>query len=438
MRTPDMSERPRPHRAGRLLLAGAALFGTAFAGTAVGLSDATAAAASVHVVNALSVSCPAPVTATCVTVGNVSTTGGVIPGLFEGTVVGADAYLSYLNSTQGGVNGRKISLLTADDQLNGDNNRIDTQELLPKVFAFVGSYSLDDQNGATILAQNPTVPNVSEGLSLYATDLPNTFSISPVHNGWGEGGFLYFKKHDPQATQHVGILIAQESSAQQQAVGLIGAMQHVGFHIAYQSEIGPLDSQFTTQVLAMQHAGVQFVDLTVMDVQDAEKIVEEMNQQGFHPAVIESAGPIYTDGFVSAVGGASVADGIYLDQSYPLYLGKDASTIPADKTFLTWVNKVQPGFQPDLFTLFGWAEAQLFAQSLASTGAHPTQAALLAALRSTTSFNAGGLIPPADLKTKSSESCWILAQVVHGTFTRVSPSPKTGLICHAPYYSGTG
>ena len=49
--------------------------------------------------------------------------------------------------------------------------------------------------------------------------------------------------------------------------------------------------------------------------------------------------------------GPSAIDGAYMEQNTSLYLGEDASGIPAVNTFLTWVQKASPGFKADLYTL---------------------------------------------------------------------------------------
>ncbi len=391
-------------------------------------------APTVKFVDALNVSCPAAVTASCATVGNISTISGVIPGLFEGAAVGTDAYLSYLDSTQGGVDGRKIELISEDDKFDGQDNLAETQSLIGRVIAFVGSFSLDDQDGGSILVKHPTISNVSESLSQSTLDLPNTVSPEPAIGGWQLGPLEYYAQHYPLAIKHVGLLIAQESSAEQQALGLEAAMRHLGYQIVYSSLFGPLDTQFETQLLAMQHAGVQFVDLTLMDASDAEHIVEEMHDLGFHPQVIESGGPIYVDNFVQLSGGTANADGIFLNQTDSLYLGGDSKSVPEVDTFLSWVQKVHPGFTPDLFTLYGWISGMLFAQGLDGAGADPTPAKLLQSLKQVRSFDADGLIATTDPGDRQPASCWILARIVNGTFVRISPSPKAGYICNAPYY----
>jgi hypothetical protein len=179
---------------------------------------------------------------------------------------------------------------------------------------------------------------------------------------------------------------------------------------------------------------VQFVDLSITDANNAEHIIQEMNEQDFHPQVIESAGPIYVDNFTQLAGGAAVADGIFLDQGAALYLGGDASSVPAVDTFLEWVDKVHPGFTPDLYTLYGWASAQLLVQAIKAAGSDPTPASVIAQLQQVTNFDASGLMAPADPAGKTPGSCFVLAKIVNGVFVRIPPSPKSGFICGQPYY----
>lgn len=416
------------------VLAGSVAACTSHPANAGGGTTTPTVAKSVTLVDAEKLSCPAAVTATCVAVGNVSTISGIVPGLFEGAAVGTNAYLSYLDSTQGGIDGRKIALISEDDKFNGQSNRQETQAIINRVIAFVGSFSLEDQDGGVVLSQNPDVANVSNSLSQQTLDLPNTVSPDPAVGGWQLGPLEFYKKKYPDAIKHVGLLIAQEASAEYQGMGLERAMEHLGYDITYKSEFGPLQSNFQTELLAMQHAGVQFVDLTLMDGVDAEHIVSEMATQGYHPQVIESGGPIYIDNFVQLAGGASNADGVYLNQTNSLYFGGDAKQIPEVNTFLSWVQKVQPGFVPDLYTLYGWISGMLFAEGLKETGKSPTPAALLQTLRNIHSFDADGMIAPDDPGGRKPPSCWLLARIVDGQFVRVSPSPKAGYICNAPYY----
>ena len=110
--------------------------------------------------------------------------------------------------------------------------------------------------------------------------------------------------------------------------------------------------------------------------------------------------------------------------------------MPEVNTFLSWVQKVHPGFTPDLFTLYGWISGMLFAQGLKGAGANLTSAgaspfpetgALVQCRRAYRNFRPGWAQPA---------SCWLLARIVNGVFVRIPPSPKAGFICNAPYYDG--
>ncbi len=92
------------------------------------------------------------ITSNSVRVGNVSTLA--IGGLFKGALVGTEAYADYVNST-GGVNGRKITVDSADDGFSGAGNKQATQNAVTNDFALVGGFSLQDNFGGTVLAAEP-------------------------------------------------------------------------------------------------------------------------------------------------------------------------------------------------------------------------------------------------------------------------------------------
>lgn len=403
--------------------------------TVLPMAQTTAEAASSDASTlATNVTCASAVGPTCVTVGNISTVGGIVPGLFEGAQIGTDAYLSSVNAA-GGVNGRMIRLNNQDDAFNGTNNRAETENLVSNVDAFVGSFSLSDAPGGPVLQQHPNVPNVSVSISSLNSKLSNTYSVDPAIGGWQAGPLLWFKKHYPTAVKHVGVLAVDEAAATYQLGGMEAAMKHEGFDIVYNGQFGPFQTDFSQQILRMRSAGVQYVDLTGMNAQYAEKIVQQMHQQRFAPAVIESAGPIYTDGFAKAAGGNAVADGIYNYQHEALYLGGDKKTVPAVGQFLKWVNVVHPGWSPDLYTLYGWESAALYVQALKAAGANPTPAAVQAQLKKITNFTAGNLSAPVSPAARVPAQCWIMTKLVNGTFTRVSPSPSNGgFVCSGGYY----
>jgi ABC-type branched-subunit amino acid transport system substrate-binding protein len=369
----------------------------------------------------------------CFTSGNIATIGGVVPGLFKGALVGADAYLAWQNSL-GGLDGKKFKLISEDDQFNCNNNKAQTQQLIQQgAIAITGSFSLEDNCGGQVLAQNPTFPDVSVTLDPTTAGLPNVFSPQPLAQGMATGPLMYFKQKFPDAYKKVGTLVANAGSAPAQWVGEEAAFKHEGYKILYQRMYGPFETDFTSDILKMQQAGVQMLVLISVDQNITSRILSEAHQQGWHPQVIWGGASTYTDTLVQQAGGPSVADGFYLEQANALYLGQDAKSVPQVNDFLHWVHGLYPGFVPDLFTLYGWTSAELYVDALKKAGSDPTQASLMTALKGTTNFNADGMVAPANPAAHEPPSCWLLAKITNGQFQRFD-MPKTGFRCDGTYY----
>ncbi|MHB8220621.1 MAG: ABC transporter substrate-binding protein [Acidimicrobiales bacterium] len=375
------------------------------------------------------------ITSNSVTVGNVSTISGPVPGLFEGAPNGVKAYFAYVNS-KGGVNGRQLKVNSMDDGFTGQQNSSETQSAVASDFAMVGNFSLFDSYGCKILAQNPAAADVSVTIDPGTNALPNDFSAQPLALGVSLGSLNFIRKKYPN-DRRVGTIVSTTATAVAQWQGEEAALKHAGFTIAYQQKVGPLASDFTTQVIQMRNAGVNVVYLTALDWQVAAILTQNMVQQNWHPAVVLSGGPIYADQFIAKAGGASAVDGDWIGQAQALYLGQDATSVPAVGQFLKWVKAVAPSWTPDLFTLYGWASAQLFVQALQAAGRNPTRGSLLAQLHKITAFDASGLLAPTNPAKKLPASCFLMAQIQHGKFVRVLPS-KSGFTCNASFYYASG
>jgi ABC-type branched-subunit amino acid transport system substrate-binding protein len=371
---------------------------------------------------------PAPspgVTATSITVGNVATTGGIVPGLFLGAQVGVQAYFDYVNST-GGVDHRTLMVDDGDDQLQCALNESATRALIPKVVAFVGSFSIWDSCGGKLIPS--TMANVSDSLDPVITKLPNTYSPQPIQNGWGTGPLLWLKQHYPSGVDAVGALVGNISTVLASWKGEENALRTSGFKIADVEEYQVGQASFTANVVRMMHDGVKIVLLDQADVGAIADFLIAANLQHFHPLVFFNSGSAYDGSFITKAGAA--ASDIVVDLHEALYLGPDAS-VPAVALFDHWINVAHAGYTPDIYSVFGWASAALFVQALRNAGSDPTQATVLAALHSVTSFSAGGLIAPDNPAAKTPPDCFLVAHVVNGQWQQESPA--SGFTCSGTY-----
>ena len=373
------------------------------------------------------------VTPTSVTIGNVTT---LLAGLFTGALVGTKAYAAYVNS-QGGVNGRKIEVSSADDQFQGALNKQEVNSVVQSDFASVGGLSLEDSFSEPEIESNPGFPDVTASLDPATEKLPNNFSPIPASNGWPTGPLLYFKQKYPTRIARTATIVANLPSTELTWDNEKLAMQHLDYTVLYDPALPPTTTDFTAQVVAMKNLGVQILFLEQEPQNYASAIFRDLTQQDFHPVVVLGA-PSYNPQLIRNAGGPDAVDGAYLEQAASLYLGEDTAQIPTITTFNYWVQRVSPGFTPDFFTLTGWLCGQLFVDALRNAGTDPSRGSLLKALRKINSFDGGGLIPVSNPAGKVPITCYLLGQVSSGKFQRlddpaVAGSTK-GFRCDGTYY----
>jgi branched-chain amino acid transport system substrate-binding protein len=372
-------------------------------------------------------------TSSTVRVGNVSS---LVGGLFKGAPVGAQAYAAYVNSN-GGVFGRKIVVDSGNDQFAGAPNKQLTEQDVQNDFAMVGSFSLQDNFGGTVLAQNPGVPNVTVNLDSATAALPNSFSPNPTPDGWALGPLTYYQHKFPSIVHDTGALIADQPSAEGKWSAEHSAMLHLGYRVVYDPTFDISTTDFTQYVVQMRNAGVKILFLEQMPYNYAGAVFKALNAQGFHPVVV-LGGSTYSNQLVPSAGGAPAIDGSYFEQGNALYLGEDASSLPSVRLFQNWVQTVSPGFAPDLYTLYGWLSAELFVQALRAAGPNPSRGSVLQALGRITSFTGGNLSGPANPAKKIPSACYLIGRVEGGKIQRLDDppidGPTHGYRCDQPFY----
>jgi ABC-type branched-subunit amino acid transport system substrate-binding protein len=410
-----------------LALVATACGGSSGGGSAAGSPSAGTETAASTIVGSAS----APITKDSVTVGNVATLSGPIPGLFQGAPYGVDAYFAMVNS-QGGVNGRKLALVSSDDALNCNENKTQTDKLVASTFAMVGSFSIYDDCGATVIAAHPQVPDVSVPIGDHAKALANLYSPQPQPAGYALGPFVYFKQK--YAATKVGSIYGEGAAAtsfKQQSE----AMKSVGYQIVYARQAGNTETNFTSDVIRMRSEGVNFLWLTDFNAAGIARVLTAAKQQNWKPKLVVTP-TAYDASFFKLIGDPSAAEGLMMPLAFSMFLGEDKAQVPAVATFDTWMHKVHPGFQPDLFSLYGWTSAALFVDALKQAGSDPTPQAVLDALKNTHDFDADGLLAKADVGTKQPSGCWMLATIKSGKFVRVLPDK--GFTCDpGGYYRAT-
>ena len=365
------------------------------------------------------------VTGDTITLGNVSTLSGPVPGIFQGAVIGTQAAVAYANSL-GGIFGRKLKVDVRDDQFDTGQNRAQTIDLLSKAFAFAGSFSLYDDAALNEINKSG-IPDTTYSLSEARRGLANNFSVAPASNGWRLGPLQYYKQKFPQAITAVGSLYGDIPSAKASHVAAKGAAESLGYKFVYERGTQPTETDFTADVVAMRQAGVKMVFIVAEDVKATARLANSMAQQGFKPDAFIVGGVAYDPSLI-ALAGKSV-EGLINDQQQAAFQGEDSSSIPEVALFNQWVSKVKPGYKPDLFATFGWSETRLLIQAMQAAGPKLTRAGVIAELKKIDSFDDHGMLAPAGPASKRPATCYIMLQVKNGKFERYD-SPSPGYRCN--------
>jgi ABC-type branched-subunit amino acid transport system substrate-binding protein len=366
------------------------------------------------------------VTATEIDLGNVSTVGGPVPGLFQGAYDGALAYARYVNSL-GGIYGRQLVIKFKDDQLNAAQNKAATDELLSQVLGFLGSFSLEASAGSPDI-QAASAPNVSYAIDQQTQSQSTNFSPTPLGSGWPIGPLTYFKnKFGPSMTQKLAFYVEDNPTAISAANQEQSALIHLGYKIVYTRKIEATETNFQGDVKTMQSDGVQGLILQG-EVSTMARMASAMHDASFKIPFADWGAPAYDPGFITLSNGG--AEGAVLNQQLAMYGGEDAAKIPEVGLFNTWMSRVDPSQTMDFYAAQSWAAGALLTQALIKAGPHLTRKDLLAALSTIHSFDDNGFLAPDDPAGKVSPTCWIAIDITGGKFVRDPADPAVGYRCN--------
>jgi ABC-type branched-subunit amino acid transport system substrate-binding protein len=369
------------------------------------------------------------VSASTITLGNVSTVTGPVPGLFTSARLGTQAFIAYQNSI-GGVCGRNLALSSADDNLTEAQNSTAVQSLAPQVLAFVGSFSAADDGGAAAIAA-ANVPDIGEALTPARFNLSQNFSPQPQPLGFITGPFQYFaQKFGPSVTQHMALLEIDQGTAQAQGTAQEKAMESVGYKFVYQADsISPTTTDFGSYIAAMKSAGVTgLIFEATAAIYGA--MASQMYAAGYTIPFANWGAPAYDPQFITT--GGPGANGSVLEQTLAMYQGQDAAAIPEVALFDKWYSQVSGGQPPTIYAAYGWLSGMMIVQGINAGGA-PTRAALLNGLKTITNFNGGGMVAPVNPAAKTPPNCFIIIDVTNGKFVR-DPSTPSGFTCNGTFF----
>ena len=340
------------------------------------------------------------VTATTIKLGISSPKTGSA-GLVYGKLPGAmKAYFDYINAN-GGVNGRKITLVARDDKYLPTLAATQTKNLIldDKVFALVGALGTATHARAytaASLAKN-NVPDlfVNTGFSGFTnkTKYPTAFAVLPSY-AMEAKIMANFIKDNPALKPQASFLIAQDDEFGIDGVGGFKSAGHTFSDKPILYPQGGLTAALAEGALTLLSAAPGKPVLVLFGTTDSTAtILKAAEKLALTTKFTFIAGSVGGDANTLLALGvkATTVDGIIAASFFPD--AKD-STDEYVKQFTAINTKYNPGVTFDNIVLQGMNSAMLTVQALRAAGKNLTRAGLIKAIESKGStFASAGLLP---------------------------------------------
>ena len=376
-------------------------------------------------------------TSTDLNIGTISDVTGPVSGLFQGAQQGAVTFANFVNQTQGGICGHHVTVNFRDGGTNCTQTQNAAQDLVTKVFAFVGTFGLYDNCAATVLKQHPTVPDIHTSLDPAAGKLANHFDLEPGPLGYATGPFEYFKQKYGSKVLHVGTISEALPSADAKQRAIVHAAEAAGWKFVYQQAEQPTNSNFQGDFVKMcQQKHIQIFFTVTENAQNAATMIQNENQAGCPKSLINVIPIAYDQAFTDAFrGNPSAIEGLQGYNEYAMFFNtEDAASIPELKLFQEWFQRTYPGQPVNLYAMFAWASGRMLEYAMEHAGPTLNRKSVLTALHKIKNFTANGMIAPATPSSKTEGvHCYVLWEFKGGKFQRqASPAisgPTGGYRC---------
>jgi branched-chain amino acid transport system substrate-binding protein len=357
-----------------------------------------------------------------------SETGGASPE-YTGIIPSAQARIDQINAA-GGINGRKIKMISLDDTSSPTGNGSAAQRLIAD-----GVFGIMDASafafGAVKVMNSAGIP-VTGG----AFDGPE-WGTKPFTNM-----FAYTQPLDPKDPQYttlvnftkslggtktasVGYGVSPSSSAS--ATGWIFAGNYVGMTKGYLNTSLPFGSVDVTAIaLSIKNSGADNLWMP-LDENTNFAIINATKQAGAPLKVIISATG-YGQALLDDKTAVQTAQGVYFLPAGQPVENNDPATTNFTGALKTYAN--YSGL-PDFSWYTGWLSADLMIYGLQGAGQNPTRTTFMNYLHSVSKYTAGGMVPGANLTlaafgTALPTACEWMTKLVGNQF---QPENNGQLIC---------
>lgn len=292
---------------------------------------------------------------------------------FAASAQGTKAYFDRVNS-QGGVNGHKILLQIADDQLDQARGQSAARQMVADgVFAFAAFNAPATENGIVPFLEQNKIPLIGSfgEYAEYHSAYAYAFSAAYGHFGFEQGRYLM-----SLGVKKPGVIFITNGE-QRADDGLTKAYRDGiaagGGHLATADTfiVQPTQPTFDDVVTQLRLDGVDGI-VTILDQTAYNRLQQSLDRQSYHPTHV--AAPTFPDVSVTKTAGSEgtyvATDVDFLDNAAP--------------AVTDYVQTVRAEFGGDAQVNYlgevGWLDAKILVEALRAMGPVITRPRLLAAV----------------------------------------------------------
>jgi branched-chain amino acid transport system substrate-binding protein len=287
---------------------------------------------------------------------------------------GARLYFDRLNAS-GGVNGRKIELVSMDDAGNPDQTAANTKKLLSQgvlsLFGYYGSPQVTAVNGQLKESDVVLFGSMAGADELRGLQYPNVYSIRP---GYAEEAAVITRHADTLGMKKLAIVHAKDAESLTALEAAERTMTSIGANLLVKTPLDGLD-----KALAAKPQSV----LVISEPKGAAAAIRELRAKGYK-------GPIYgfsnTGESLLAEQLGTVGAGVVLMRVVPR---SDNAKSTLVRELLADSAAAKLG-KPNVYMLEGYIAAWAYTEALRKASSQPTRAKLRKALDGLQEVNLGG------------------------------------------------
>ena len=350
------------------------------------LARAAVSVASFIVLSAAAASAEDGITADTITFGQPAVLSGPAAALGQGMKVGLNAAFEEINK-KGGVHGRKLKLISADDGYEPEKSIVATKKLIEedKVFALIGPVGTPTSAATQPIAMAAKVPFIGAFTGagfLRDAKLDNVINVRASYDAETEAWVRHLT--EDLKIKKIAIFYQDDAFGRAGLSGFKKAMEKRNLPIAAEGTYERNTVAVKTALLNIKKEEPEAV-VMVGAYKPSAEFIKLSRKVGFDPMFVN----------ISFVGASALAKelgeegkGVIVSQVVPFPW--DAS-IKVIADYQAAIKAADAKAEPEFVSLEGYLVGRLAIAALEKAGANPTREGMLKAIKDTGKFEFGGL-----------------------------------------------